>query len=75
MQKITKEMLSAAMQCKTADELVELAKSKGYDITQDQAEAYLEQFSSYELSDKELNNISGGGSWENPCHNFDPLSI
>ena len=33
MTKITKEMLDAALQCKTADELVELAKSKGYDIT------------------------------------------
>ena len=74
MQKITKEMLATAMQCKTADELVELAKSKGYEITQEQAEAYLEQFSSYELSDKELNNISGG-SWEDPCHNYDPFTV
>ena len=60
MQKITKEMLDAAMQCKTSDELIELAKSKGYDITQEQSEAYLEQFSSYELSDKALDNVSGG---------------
>ena len=59
MQKITKEMLAAAMQCKTADELVELAKSKGYDITREQAEAYLEQSSSCELTDKELDDISG----------------
>ena len=56
--KLTKEMLAAAMQCKTAGELVEQAKSKGYDITQEQAEAYLEQFSSYELTDEELENIS-----------------
>ena len=62
MERITKDMLAAAMQCKTADELVELAKSKGYDITQEQAETYLEQFSSYELSDSELDKISSGGN-------------
>ena len=60
MEKTNKDMLAAAMQCKTADELVELAKSKGYDITQEQAEAYIEQFSSYELSDEELDEISSG---------------
>ena len=63
MEKISKEMLATAMQCKTADELVELAKSKSYDITQEQAEAYLEQFSSYELTDKELDDISSGQEW------------
>ncbi len=66
MEKITKDMLATAMQCKTADELVELAKSKGYDITQEQAEAYLEQFSSYELTDKELDDISSGAEWSPP---------
>ena len=79
MQKITKEMLAAAMQCKTAGELVEQAKSKGYDITQEQAEAYLEQFSSYELTDKELEDISGSGfgegefrfrKWIQKCSNY-----
>ena len=65
-------MLATAMQCKTADELVELAKSKGHDITQEQAEAYLEQFSSYELTDKELENISSGRhiNWHNRCTSF-----
>ena len=62
MEKITKDMLATAMQCKSADELMELAKSKGYDITQEQAEAYIEQFSSYELSDEELDDISSGGN-------------
>ena len=60
MEKPTKEMLVAAMQCKSADELIELAKSKGFDITQEEAESYLEQFSSYELSDEQLDEISGG---------------
>ena len=63
MEKVTKEIYAAAMQCKSADELIELAKSKGFDITQEEAEAYLEQFSSYELSDEQLEGISGG-SWK-----------
>ena len=47
-------MLATAMLCKTADELIKLAKSKGYEITQELAEAFLEHSSSYELTDKEL---------------------
>ena len=38
---ITKEMIEKAMQCKTADELMELAKAGGYEITKDEAEAYM----------------------------------
>ena len=38
---ITKEMLEKAMQCKTADELMALAKSEGMEITREEAEAYL----------------------------------
>ena len=63
MEKFTKEMSAVAMQCNNANELVELVKSKGYDITQEEAEAYLEQFSSYELTDEELDGISGGQEW------------
>ena len=36
---ITKEMLEKAMQCKTADELMALAKSEGVELTKDEAEA------------------------------------
>ena len=37
---IRKDMLAKAMQCKTADELMELAKAEGFAITKDEAEAY-----------------------------------
>ncbi len=66
MEKTNKEMLAAAMHCKTTDELIELAKSKGYEITQEQAEAYLEQSSSCELTDKELDDISGSSLLRRP---------
>ena len=38
---LSKEMVMAAMQCKDADELIALAKTDGYDITKEEAEAYL----------------------------------
>ena len=58
---LTKEMLAKAMQCKTADELMELAKAEGYDITKDEAEAYFVELSDVELDAKTLKNVSGGG--------------
>ena len=36
---LTKEMIEKAMQCKTADELMTLAKAEGCDITKEEAEA------------------------------------
>ena len=38
---ITKEMIEKVMQCKTADELIALAKTEGCEITKEEAEAYL----------------------------------
>ena len=35
---ITKEMLEKAMQCTTADELMALAKSEGFEITKEETE-------------------------------------
>ena len=49
---IRKDVLAKAMQCKTADELMELAKAEGFAITKDEAEAYFA-----ELSDIELENF------------------
>ena len=39
--KITKEMLEKASQCETAEELITLAKTEGFEITKAEAEAYL----------------------------------
>ena len=46
---LTKEMLKKAMQCNTADELMELAKAEGFAITKDEAEAYFAELSDIEL--------------------------
>ena len=64
---LTKEMLKKAMQCNTADELMELAKAEGFAITKDEAEAYFAELSDIELDAKTLKNVAGGGGmcWEN----------
>ena len=40
---LTKEQIAMAMKCKTADELIALAKKMGVVITKEQAEATLER--------------------------------
>ena len=64
---ITKDVLAKAMQCKTADELMELAKAEGFAITKDEAEAYFAELSDIELDAKTLKNVAGGGGmcWGN----------
>ena len=37
---ITKEMLAKAMQCETADELIALAKTGGYELTKEEAKMW-----------------------------------
>ncbi len=58
---VTKEMLEKAKQCKTADELIALAKTGGYEITKEEAEAYLAELADVELDGSNLKNIAGGG--------------
>ena len=57
---LTKEMIAKAMQCHTSEELRAYAKSEGYDITQEEAEAYLEEFSDVELDENSLKHVAGG---------------
>ena len=60
---ITQEMIEKAMKCKTADELLALARSEGFEITKDEAEAYLAELSDVELDDKMLKEVAGGACW------------
>ena len=57
---ITKEMIEKAMQCKSADELIALAKTGGYEMTKEEAEAYMTELSDFELDDIALKDIAGG---------------
>ena len=60
---LTKAQIMKAMQCKTADELLELAKSGGYEITKEEAEAYMAELADVELDEKQLKNVAGGGCY------------
>lgn len=62
--KITKEMLAKATKCKTAEELIALAKTEGIDITKAEAEAYLAELEDIELDLSALDKVAGGGCWK-----------
>ena len=57
---LTSEMIAAAMQCKTADELIALAKAGGYEITKEEAGAYMAELADYDLDGEKLQAIAGG---------------
>ena len=58
--KITNDMLEKAANCKTADELVALAKSEGIELTKEEAAAYLSELENMELDSKDLDKVAGG---------------
>ena len=57
---LTKEQIVKAVQSKTADELMELAKAEGFAITKEEAEAYFAEISDMELDSEKLKKIAGG---------------
>ena len=58
--KITKEILEKASHCKTADQLVALAKDNGVTLTKEEAEAYLAEPENLELDSADLDKVAGG---------------
>lgn len=59
---ISKELLEKAKQAKTAEELLAIAKAEGVEMFAEQAaKAFAELNKTGELSDEELDNVSGGG--------------
>ena len=56
----TKEQIEKAMECKTPEELIALAKKYAIEITKEQAEAYLEELQDVELDHEALEKIAGG---------------
>ena len=56
----TKEQIARASLCKTSEELVELAKKAGIEITKEQAEAYMSELQNVELDQEALEKVAGG---------------
>ena len=59
---MNKELLAKAKEAKTPEELLALAKENGVELTKESAKAYFEAIhpKAGELSDNELDNVSGG---------------
>ncbi|MCI7768768.1 MAG: Nif11-like leader peptide family RiPP precursor, partial [Christensenellaceae bacterium] len=64
----SKELIEKAKTAKSAEELLAMAKAENIELTEEEAaKAFAELNKSGELSDEELNNVSGGcGSGDEP---------
>ena len=60
--KLTQEMMEKARAAKTAEELLEIAKANGVEMTEDEAKTYFAQLNpkSGELDEDLFVNVSGG---------------
>ena len=62
----TPELIEKAKQAKSAEELITLAKENKIELSAEEAKEYFERLNkSGELSDDELDNVSGGGCGSN----------
>ena len=62
MKNLNPEMIEKAKVAKSAEELLEIAKANGVDMTADEAKTYFAQLNpkSGELDDDDLDNVAGG---------------
>ena len=60
-----KEIFEKLKEAKSAEELVEIAKANGAEITAEDAQTLFSQISGGEISDEELEEISGGIVYHN----------
>ncbi len=58
---LTKEQIEKAMACKTVEELMDVAKNEGFELTKEEAEAYMAEMTDFELDDEKLEAVAGGG--------------
>ena len=60
---LTKKQIAMAMECKTPEELMELVKKGGIEITKAEAEAYLDELQNVELDNAVLDKVAGGNCY------------
>lgn len=65
---VSKELLEKAKTAKTAEELLAMSKAEGFELPEGEAKTVFSKLNKTgELSDEELNNVSGGcGSGDEP---------
>ena len=67
MNELTKEQIQKAMACESVEELMELAKSEGVELTKEEADAYMAELDDIELNEEELKKVAGGLSYWGKC--------
>ena len=60
MNELTKEQIQKAMACESVEELMELAKAGGVELTKEEAEAYMAEMEDVELDSDALKQVAGG---------------
>ena len=60
MNELTKEQIQKAMACESVEELMELAKAEGVELTKEEAEAYMAEMEDVELDSDALKQVAGG---------------
>ncbi len=77
---VTKEFMERATACGNADELMKLAEAEGYELTKEEAEAFLAELSDVELSDEVMEKAAGGigcfkncPSWAEQMCSYSPI--
>ena len=65
---LTKEQIAKAMSCETVEELMELAKEVGIELTKEEAEAYMAEMADVELDSDALKNVAGGVCYMATCN-------
>lgn len=65
---LTKEQIQKAMACETVEELMELAKAEGVELTKEEAEAYMAEMADVELDSDALKNVAGGVCYMAACN-------
>ena len=66
---LSDKIIQQAFKCETAEELVEFAKAHDYPLSIEQAENYLEELSSMELTPEQLDAAAGG--WRSPYDHWE----
>ena len=71
MKNFTTEMIEKAKEAKTAEEILEIAKANGIEMTLEEANEFYKQLTSCELDDDLLDGVAGGNAQEAPVDDDD----
>ncbi len=59
------------MQCDSVEEIIKLAGDNGIEVSKEEAEAFLDEYSDIEL-DEEMLDMASGGAYD--CNDYNPFA-